>query len=62
MADRREVVVPWNAGSYRFHHWWEAALFRWLMPRWSGWSAWSVISDATKARALKPKQRKRAFK
>lgn len=52
------VVIPWSAGEYSFRTWWEAALFRWLMPRWSAWVHWDYLSPAQQATALKPGRRR----
>jgi hypothetical protein len=58
-ATKREwpVVIGWGAGMYRFHTRWEAALFRWIARRWSGWTHWDYLTDDERARSLKPRRR-----
>lgn len=53
-ADRRKVVVGWNAGEYTFPTRWEAALFRWVARRWSGWTSWEILSKEERDRSLRP--------
>lgn len=53
-ADPCSVVIAWGPGKYTFRHRWQAAAFRYLARRWSGWTSWVVLDERERAQSLKP--------